>query len=46
MSVDERTILETANELAGLKAYQPEQPWTFESLKEQIAQILRKHLNG
>lgn len=39
----ESAILEAANELAGLKAYNASYVWTFEGLKAQIAEILRKH---
>lgn len=39
----EDQILEAAQELAGIKAYRPDANWTFEALKAQIAEILRKH---
>ena len=42
-SLNQRRILEAANELAGLKAYNPETAWTFEELKAVIANILAKH---
>lgn len=43
MKSTEDKIEEAANELAGLKAMQPDYPWTFDELKSQMAEILRKH---